>query len=109
MDRMDNPKYRRSIGVVKFSEYLSTFSKNLTIRTIIITLIILFFNWSKSLIFNVYSVNFAFAKSISLTNNSYIPNPNINSTIPIRNKSIAEIILNKSSLLFEIESSKRGL
>ena len=94
IERIDKPKYRMSIGVVKFSENLSTFSKNLTIRTIITTFIILFFSWSKSLIFRVDSVNFALAKSISLTNNSYIPKPKISSTIPIKNKSIAEIILN---------------
>ena len=56
MERIDSPKYNISIGVVKFSENLRTFSKNLTINTIIITLIILFFNWSKSLIFRVDSI-----------------------------------------------------
>ena len=70
MERIDSPKYNISIGVVKFSENLRTFSKNLTINTIIITLIILFFNWSKSLIFRVDSENFAFAKSISPTKSS---------------------------------------
>ena len=42
IERIDSPKYNMSIGVVKFSENLRTFSKNLTINTIIITLIILF-------------------------------------------------------------------
>ena len=35
MERIDSPKYNISIGVVKFSENLRTFSKNLTINTII--------------------------------------------------------------------------
>ena len=70
MERIDSPKYKMSIGVVKFSENLRTFSKNLTINTIIITLIILFLSWSKSLIFRVESVNFELAKSISPTKSS---------------------------------------
>ena len=85
---------------------LSTFSKNLTINTIIITLRILFFSWSRLLIFRVESANLFFAKSISLINSSYTPNPNINRTIPIRNKSIDEIILNNKSLLIEYIKKK---
>ena len=62
-----------SIGVVKFSENLRTFSKNLTINTIMITLIILFLSWSKSLIFRVDSVNFELAKVYFTTKSSVSP------------------------------------
>ena len=54
-------------------------------------------------------MKFIFAKSISLIKSSYTPNPNINKTIPIRNKSIDEIILNNKSLFDVISSLNIGL
>ena len=53
-----------SVVEEKLSEYLSIFSKNFTIKTIIMTLMILFFNWSKSRIIKVDSLNFECVKSI---------------------------------------------
>jgi len=61
------------------------------------------------LIFKVDSENLALAKLISLTKSSYIPKPKINKTIPIKNKSIDDIILNRSWLLFTIPVSNKGL
>ena len=94
---------------MKFWDSFKTFSKNLTIKTIIITLIILFLSWSKLFIFNVESANLPLAKSISLINNSYTPKPKINKTIPIKNKSIDEIILNNKLLLLLISWLNKGL
>ena len=51
---------------------------------------------------SVESANLSLAKFISLMNNSYTPNPNINKTMPIKNKSIDEIILKSNSLLVSI-------
>ena len=59
-----------SLGEMNSGVNLRIFSKNLTINTMIITLIILFFNWSKLFIFKVESANFPFAKSISFINKS---------------------------------------
>ena len=75
----------------------------------IITLVILFFNWSKSRIIKVESLNFEFIKSISLTKSSYIPNQKINKTIAIINKSIEDMILKRTSLFSVIEESISGL
>ena len=50
-----------------------------------ITLIILFFNWSKLFILSVESENLPLAKSISLINSSYTPNPNINNSYKATN------------------------
>ena len=98
----------RSFGDVKLWESFKTFSKNLTIKTIIITLIILFFNWSRLLILSVESANLSLAKLISLIKSSYTPNPNINKTMPIKNKSIDDIILKSNSLLVSILLFSRG-
>ena len=66
IDKMEMLNKSKSCGVVKLWDNFKTFSKNLTINTIIITLIILFLSWSRLLIFNVDSENFPLAKSISL-------------------------------------------
>ena len=44
----------------------------------------------------ILAVILSIVASISLTKSSYIPKPKINKTIPIKNKSIDDIILNKS-------------
>ena len=109
MKSIDKEKNKISWEDVKFWENFRVFSKYLTIKTIIITFIILFFNWSRFFIWRVDSINLAFAKSISFTNNSYTPNPNINNTIPIKNKSIEEIILKRNWLLLSISDLNIGL
>ena len=105
---IEQPKINRSVGVAKSADNFNIFSKNLTINTMIITLMILFFNWSKLLIFKVESENFPFAKSISLIKSSYTPNPKINNTIPIKNKSMDEMMPNSKSLLFVMVESNKG-
>ena len=63
--------YFGSAGLIGFDIYSDIFKEVEFLNQYVETpLFILFFNWSKSLIFRVDSENFAFAKSISLTKSS---------------------------------------